>query len=137
MRALRRSDTYRERFTNQWGPLFVVFLVAVLVGLLSGCGGQPRYSDDPAAARIQALTDFCLGYGVMLDITTPFVEVDVERTTPKLSQSAVEGYVEAIAFISPFCNPDFDPETTVFDLSDLSKQLQAVRLVLLKVEEGG
>ena len=130
-------NDYRGRFTNRWGPLFVVVLIGVLAFALTACGGQPRYSDDPAAARIQALTDFCLGYGVMLDVTTPFVEVDVARTTPLLSQSMVESYVAAIQFISPFCSPTFDPHTTTFDLSDLSKQLGAVRLVLLKAEEGG
>ncbi len=110
-------------------------LVLAGVLLLSACVAG-RYSDDPAAARIQALTDFCLSYGVMLDITTPFVEVDTARATPKLSQSAVEGYVTAISFISPFCNVDFDPKTTNFDLSDLSNQLKSVRLMLLKAEEG-
>ena len=73
----------------------------------------------------------------MLDITTPFVEVDTVRATPLLSQGAVESYVEAIEFISPFCSPEFDPQTIPFDLTTLSAQLKAVRLVLLKAEEGG
>jgi hypothetical protein len=114
-------------------------LAAVVAGtlMLSACGGQPRYSDDAGAARIQALTDFCSAYGVMLDLVTPFVVIDVERTTPKLSQSMVEGYHTAINVISPFCSPTFDPTMTPFDLSDLSKQLKGLRLVLLKMEEGG
>ena len=114
--------------------IYVVFVVVVIA--LSACGGQPRYSDDPAAARIQALTDFCTSYGVMLDITTPFIEVDVVRTAPKLSQSMVEGYNQALEVISPFCSVEFDPVVSTFDLNDLSSQLAAVRLVLLKAEEG-
>ncbi len=112
----------------------------VLAGVLfiAGCAaflGADRYSADPAAARIQGLTDFCIGYGALRDAATNFLIVDEVRAEPILSVSLVEGYAEARAFIKPFCAPTFDPTSADFDLKTLEKELLKIRLILLAKEE--
>ena len=113
---------------------------AILAGVLflAGCAsflGADRYSDDPAAARIQGLTDFCIGYGALRDAATNFLIVDAARADPLLSVSVVDGYAEARAFIKPFCAPTFDPTSADFDLKTLEKELLKIRLILLAKEE--
>ncbi len=114
-------------------PLGVLLVVFTMV-MLAGCGGQGRYSDDPAAARIQALEDFCIGYGALRDAATGFIEVDVARTDPVLTEDIILAYGEARAFIKPFCSPTFDPQGEAFSLEALNEQLRAIRIVLLKRE---
>lgn len=109
-------------------------VLGILVGVLVGCGGQPRYSDDPEAARIQGLTDFCIGYATLRDAATNFIKIDIVRTDPVLSVDAVVGYQTSREFIKPFCSVDFDPTVSPFDLSTLEDQLVAIRIILLKKE---
>jgi len=110
----------------------------VLAGVLflSACvAGAPRYSDDPAAARIQGLTDFCIGYGALRDAATNFLVVDAARANPVLSVAMVESYATAREFIRPYCSVEFDPTSAAFDLKSLEKELLKVRLILLAREE--
>ncbi len=114
------------------------YLILASVLFLSACGaltGPDRYSDDPAAARIQHLTDFCIGYGSLRDAATAFLKVDVERANPVTPVDAVLAYRDARAFIKPYCDPDFDPQGEAFSLEALNEQLLAIRLILLKREE--
>ena len=116
-----------------------LILAFVAVLFLASCGamtGPDRYSDDPAAARIQALTDFCIGYGALRDAASGFLEVDVVRTNPMTPADAVLAYKDARAFIKPYCDPTFDPRGEAFDLDALNAQLRAIRIILLKREEG-
>lgn len=108
---------------------------AILALALMGCPGQPRYSDDPEAARIQALTDFCIGYGALRDAATYMLEVDTARDTPILSADLVNGYAEARAFIKPFCAPDFDPASSPFDLKTLETELKKIRILMIQKEQ--
>lgn len=113
-------------------PFFVLLLLGAM--FLAGCGGQDRYSNDPAAERIQRLTDFCIGYGALRDGATSFIKVDVQRDNPVLTQDVVLAYQAAREFIKPFCSPEFDPQAELFSLEALNEQLMAIRLVLLKRE---
>lgn len=120
------------KLTLRLMPAFFLLLLAVLV--VASCGGQPRYSDDPAAARIQGLTDFCIGYGALRDAATHVITVDAARTTPVLSADLVEGYAAAREFIKPYCAVSFDPQTELFDLNALKLELTKIRLVVLEQE---
>ncbi len=113
------------------------FLVLAGVLFLSACvaTGGARYSTDPAAARIQALTDFCIGYGALRDAATNFILVDTARASPVLSEGLIDGYSEARSYIKPFCSPKFDPQGEAFDLDNLEKQLVKIRIVLLQREQ--
>jgi hypothetical protein len=113
-------------------PFFILLLLGAM--FLAGCGGQDRYSDDPAAERIQRLTDFCIGYGALRDAATTFIEVDVARDTPVLTVDTIMAYGAAREFIRPFCAPEFDPQNELFSLEALNEQLKAIRLVLLEKE---
>jgi hypothetical protein len=106
----------------------------MLVMLLLGCPGVGTYSDDPTVARIQALTDFCIGYRAMRDSATFILEVDTQRTEPVLSVSEVETIGVVRSFIKPFCTETFDPITEPFNLDALSLQLRQLRLLLLAKE---
>jgi hypothetical protein len=119
---------------TRWLKLAAVSLVVLVVGC-AALVGPDRYSDDPAAARIQGLTDFCIGYGALRDAATNFLIVDAARANPVLSVSAVEGYASARAFIKPFCAQTFDPLSADFDLKTLEKELLKIRLILLAKEE--
>lgn len=112
--------------------LAIVLVLAVIA--LSGCMGSDRYSDDPAAARIQGLHDFCIGYGALRDGAVGFIEVDVARNDPVLTIDMIEGFQQAREFIRPFCSEDFDPITEPFNLDTLEDQLRAIRLILVKQE---
>jgi hypothetical protein len=118
MRALRAS-------------LFTALLVLVSMG--ASCPDD-RYSADPAASRIQHLTDFCLGYGALRDGATNFIKVDTQRTNPVLTVDMITAYQTARTFIKPYCSATFDPVTTPFDLNTLNDQLLAIRLILLAKE---
>jgi hypothetical protein len=114
-------------------------LWVLMLGVLayqSACVGA-GYSQDPRVAQIQALTDFCVGYGVLRDAATNFIVVDTARNDPVLTADMVLGYQGAKDFISPFCSPDFDPTTQVFDLDNLDKELLKIRLILLQKENEG
>ena len=111
-------------------------LAAVLAVItLAGCPAD-RYSVNAEAARIQHLTDFCMGYGALRDAATNFIKVDTARTTPLLTVDMVTNYQAARSFIKPFCTPTFDAENTPFDLEDLNDQLLSIRLILLAKENG-
>lgn len=111
----------------------LTLLAVLLLASLSGCAGN-RYSDDPAAARIQALTDFCIGYGALRDVATDMITIDNARDASRLSPSLVEGYASARAAIRPFCSADFDASTGVFDLDALRAELVAIRVLLVRRE---
>jgi hypothetical protein len=111
-------------------------LLVIVVMLSTGCPAD-RYSVNAEAARIQHLTDFCLGYGALRDAATNFIKVDTQRNTPVLTADMVTSYASARAFIKPFCSPTFDPENTPFDLNNLNDQLLAIRLILLAKENEG
>ena len=102
--------------------------------ILVGCAGVGQYSTDPTVARIQALTDFCIGYRAMRDSATFILEVDTQRTQPVLSASEVETIGIVRGFIRPFCSETFDPVTEPFDLDSLTVQLRQLRLLLLAQE---
>jgi len=110
---------------------FRIIPALMLVILLSGCAGVGTYSDDPTVARIQALTDFCIGYRAMRDSATFILEVDSQRAVPSLLASEVESIAEARAFIRPFCTETFDPKADLFDLDTLTFQLKKLRILLL------
>jgi hypothetical protein len=111
-----------------------VVLLAIAVGVLAGCVSETRYSDDPATARIQYLTDFCIGYGALRDGATVFITVDEQRNTPVLTKDVVLAYRTAREFIKPYCSPKFDPQAEAFNLETLNEQLMAIRLLMLKRE---
>ena len=112
-------------------PVMLVLFIAVL--FVAGCTGA-RYSDDPVAARVQGLTDFCIGYGAMRDAMVYMIEVDKHRTTPVLTLDAVVAFDNARTFIRPFCAPEFDPLTDPFSLKGLEIELKKIRLLLLERE---
>ncbi len=106
----------------------------MLAMLLVGCPGVGTYSDDPTVARIQALTDLCIGYGAMRDSATFILEVDTQRTESVLSVSEVETIRSVREFIKPFCAETFDPINDPFSLDTLDNQLKRLRLLLLSQE---
>lgn len=110
-----------------------VALAVLLLASLSGCAAN-RYSDDPAAARIQKLTDFCIGYGALRDVATDMITIDNARAASRLPQSLVEGYASARDFIRPFCAADFDAAGEPFDIETLRAKLVAVRILLVQRE---
>jgi hypothetical protein len=111
-----------------------ILAAAMVLVMLVGCPGSPRYSDHPEAARIQALTDFCIGYGALRDAATYLLTVDKQRDTPQLPHDLVEGYAEARSYIRPYCSKDFDPKSA-FSLESLEKELTKIRLLLLEKEK--
>ena len=110
-----------------------VLLAVLLLASLSGCATN-RYSVDPAAVRIQQLTDFCIGYGALRDVATDMITIDNARAEPRLQQSLVEGYASARAVIRPFCSATFDAAGTPFDLDTLRAELVAIRILLIQRE---
>ncbi len=110
-----------------------VILPILLVFAFTGCPAD-RYSVNPESARIQALTDFCIGYGALRDAVTVQLKIDTARATPVISNSLRNNYKQAREFIKPYCSTTFDPQSDTFSLASLEDQLVNLRIILLQRE---